>query len=377
MKRNRTIDIFRTIAILSVLIYHFYVLCNYPYQEHAVLNRMIGIGGELGVTLFFIISGFGIYNSLFRMEEKENKIVMKSFLKKRFLRILPQYYVCIAILLLITSNAQYMNKSGLFDIGTHLIFIHNWFPSTHGSINGVLWSMGTIFQFYFIAVFIYRLMKKNKWLVCAGAIAVTVAAKYVAFHLILPSVQAEPSWYFIYARQIITALDNFVLGMLLCEVLRKNPKEGKKPVYAAVSLLVLCMTVGWIWMTQNHSPYGDDLFGYLWHTVFAVLLTVLIYCVSRLEIRFEGFISRVLLWIARYQYGTYIWHFLIASTLLGYSSALQVISRSSFILFTILAGGICCIAGYASTLWFESVSYKGMWTEVKQIFSGRKNEEKI
>lgn len=373
MKRNKTIDIFRAVAILAVLIYHFYVLCNYPYQGNVILNRFLGIGGELGVTLFFVISGFGIYNSLQRMEAREEKIKVGSFLKKRFLRILPQYYACLAILLLITSNAQYANKKGLFDIGTHLIFIHNWFPSTHGSINGVLWSMGTIFQFYFIAVFIYRAMKKNKWITCIGAVVVTVAAKYIAFHWILPQVQADASWYFIYSRQIITALDNFVVGMLLCELLGRMDKEGRRIGYGigtAVSFGIVCW---WSWMTQNHSPYADSLFGYVWHTVFAVVLALLIYCVCGLRIEFKGMFSRVILWISKYQYGTYIWHFLITTTLLGYSSAVQTISRSSFVLFAVCMSILCCIAGYASTVCFESVSYKKQWEELKGEFLGRKN----
>ena len=160
-KRNRTLDVFRTVAILSVLIYHFYVLDHYPYQGNKVLNRFLGIGGELGVTLFFIISGFGIFSSLSKMESAQESAGVKDFLKKRFFRILPQYYACLIILLLITSEAQYINKKGMFDVATHLLFIHNWFPSAHGSINGVLWSMGTIFQFYFIAVFLYRGIRKK------------------------------------------------------------------------------------------------------------------------------------------------------------------------------------------------------------------------
>ena len=54
MKRNRTIDIFRTIAILSVLIYHFYVLCNYPYAEYKLLNRIISTGEKLASLCFLL-----------------------------------------------------------------------------------------------------------------------------------------------------------------------------------------------------------------------------------------------------------------------------------------------------------------------------------
>ncbi len=370
-KRNYTIDIFRTIAILSVLIYHFYVLANYPYQKNVILNRFIGIGGELGVTLFFVISGFSICTSLQKMEETENGVNSKEFLKKRFLRILPQYYVSIAIVLLLTSSAQFVNKKGLFDIFTHLFFVHNWFPSTHGSINGVLWSMGTIFQFYFISVFLYKLMKRNKWIVCISSIGITICVKFLIFHLIFPRISVETSWYFIYARQIVTALDNFVLGMLLCMLLKETRFNIKKSMVYIGSILISVGICFWIWQTETKSPYADNIWGYTWHSVFAVLLTILIYLICGLELELKGFISRVLLWIAKYQYGTYIWHFLVASTLLSYSSAVQVIARNSFLIYALSMCFICCGIGFASTVFFESVSYKEQWNKLKQELLGK------
>lgn len=367
-KRNYTIDIFRAVAILSVLVYHLYVLAGYPYQGFRPLNRCFGIGGELGVTLFFIISGFGICSSLDRMTVQDEKIKVRTFLKKRFLRILPQYYACLAILLLITPNAQYMNRTGLFDIGTHLIFIHNWFPRTHGSINGVLWSMGTIFQFYFVAVFIYRALGKNKWLTCLGAIIVSVGAKIVIFHWILPGAETSLSEYFIYGRQIITALDNFVFGMVLCRILAESKEVKQKAVLCIGSIGILAVICWWIWQVETKSPYSDNLFGYLWHTVFALLLTVFMYLVCRMEWGFRGKISRIVLWISKYQYGIYIWHFVIASTLLSYSTAVQRILGHSFLAFAVCVSIICCMAGYASTLFFESVSYRKEWEKLKSEF---------
>lgn len=369
-KRNRTLDVFRTVAILSVLIYHFYVLADDPYQGNQILNRFLGIGGELGVTLFFIISGFGIFSSLSKMESEQERIGVSEFLKKRFFRILPQYYACLAILLLITSSAQYVNKKGMFDVITHLFFIHNWFPSTHGSINGVLWSMGTIFQFYFIAVFIYRAVRKNKWLTCVLSIVVSVGAKFVIFHWILPNTQAEPSWYFVYARQIITALDNFVFGMILCCILKRLHQKGRKAFWGIGAALSFGACCWWIWEVEKYSPYSDTVFGYVWHTVFAALLTIFILCVCGLGFRFKSPVSRIVLWISKYQYGIYIWHFLIASTLLSYSTAVQAIARNSFVIFTVLMCVICCVAGYASTVVFESISYKEQWNKLKEELLG-------
>ena len=61
MRRNKGLDIVRAFAVMAVLIYHFYVLVdNTRYLSYPLLHKLISIGGEVGVTLFFIISGYGI-----------------------------------------------------------------------------------------------------------------------------------------------------------------------------------------------------------------------------------------------------------------------------------------------------------------------------
>lgn len=358
MKRNRTIDVFRTIAILSVLIYHFYVLCNYPYAEYKLLNRIISTGGETGVTLFFIISGFGIFVSLQRMDT-DGSLTYRSFLKKRFLRILPQYYLGLGVLLLITSNAQYLNRKGLFDIITHAIFLHNWFPSTHGSINGVLWSLGTIFQFYFIALFIYKLIKKsNGILVYICSISLVIILKYFIYHYVFKYFAIEPSYYFIYGRQIYTALDNFIAGMIIADLLiNKKFDNIKSKIYGTVFIASSIFAVFWLWQTETKSPYVDSLFGYSWHSVLCIILSVIIFSACNIKFNFKGIISRICFIIAKYQYGTYIWHFVIASTLISSSSWFNKISGSHFIVFTVIMLGICNVAGYFSTIVLEGIDY--------------------
>ena len=72
VRRNKGIDIARAIAIMSVLIYHFYVLIDgNRYTDYPIVHGLILVGGEIGVTLFFIISGYGIFLSIKRMEEKD------------------------------------------------------------------------------------------------------------------------------------------------------------------------------------------------------------------------------------------------------------------------------------------------------------------
>ena len=70
MKRIKNIDLLRAGAILYIMLYHCYVLSGQPWQAHTAIHTILTLGGEVGVTLFFLLSGYGIYHpSLLRKKE--------------------------------------------------------------------------------------------------------------------------------------------------------------------------------------------------------------------------------------------------------------------------------------------------------------------
>ncbi len=60
MKRIKNIDLLRAGAILYIMLYHCYVLSGQPWQAHTAIHTILTLGGEVGVTLFFLLSGYGI-----------------------------------------------------------------------------------------------------------------------------------------------------------------------------------------------------------------------------------------------------------------------------------------------------------------------------
>jgi peptidoglycan/LPS O-acetylase OafA/YrhL len=75
MKRNKNIDIIRAFAILMVLIYHIYAITGIATKNN-IIDTFLIYGGVVGVCIFFILSGFGIYNLLINKEDKKAKAVM-------------------------------------------------------------------------------------------------------------------------------------------------------------------------------------------------------------------------------------------------------------------------------------------------------------
>lgn len=352
MKRNYGLDVIRVFALFSVLVYHFYVLTGeQAYAGIPALHNLIETGGEIGVTLFFILSGYGIYTSI-DYQMSKGTFSYKNYMKKRCKRILPQYYLSLLILLFIGNQAYMLSNAGAFSILTHALLIHNWFPSTAGSISTVLWTQGAIFQFYIVAVFLYKAVKKNPHLSMIGSIAVTVLSKFVIFHLIFPHFDVQSSYYFVYGRQLISALDNFVIGMYLAEISKNIRLEGcKKHILFAG---VLFVSFVWCIMPQSYLRYNDQFYGYIWHSVLNILLGMIVWYMSSMSWKTDRKLAKGISFVAKYQYGTFLWHFVIASNLLSSSQWIAGISHISFTLVAVILCICSVIVGYVSTLALET-----------------------
>ncbi|MCI8293762.1 MAG: acyltransferase [Hespellia sp.] len=357
MKRNRGVDIFRALAILFVLVYHFYVLLGEGYADsHLILHRLISAGGEVGVTLFFIISGYGIFLSIdYKMNSRSFEIL--QFYKKRFLRILPQYYISLLIIIFLTSQVSMLSSQGLFHIFTHAFLIHNFFPSTCGSINTILWTMGVIAQFYLISVLLYKAVKKNALVAFVGSIIFTVVSKIVLYHVIFPRISIESTYYFIYGRQLFSALDNFVAGMFLAALPKTEIRKNIRGIYILAGVVLV---IAWIVIPEPAGKYTDTWMGYVWHSVLVILLGIAMWGTSNLKFREDSIVMRVILFISKYQYGIYLWHFAVAANLLHGSRWIMVIAAKSFWAVALVLTVICTMIGYLSTITLEAPDYENI-----------------
>lgn len=64
MQRSENVDKVRAAACILVLVYHCWAVCGSIPIHVPVIREWIALGGDLGVTAFFVLSGYGIYVSL-------------------------------------------------------------------------------------------------------------------------------------------------------------------------------------------------------------------------------------------------------------------------------------------------------------------------
>src|SRR5207244_4078632 len=94
--RIASLDGLRAISIALVLLAHLAGTRGFPVSTAwgAVLPL-----GELGVHVFFVISGFLITRLLFEELDRRQRISLGAFYVRRTLRIFPPYYTLIFVLL--------------------------------------------------------------------------------------------------------------------------------------------------------------------------------------------------------------------------------------------------------------------------------------
>ncbi len=133
-------------AILWVMFYHSHINVE-PYSILKFVKRI----GYLGVDIFMLLSGFGVYFSI----SKDNSI--KNFYKKRALRILPYY---LPIVLIVSLIAWYFGIWPFSSIIHNLLMTGFWFNI--GLDKMYDWYIPSLVFLYLITPLFYKYFKKNK-----------------------------------------------------------------------------------------------------------------------------------------------------------------------------------------------------------------------
>jgi peptidoglycan/LPS O-acetylase OafA/YrhL len=150
----QALDGLRALAALSVLFYHAF---------SSVTDRVVIFGqdvsfawyyGQTGVHLFFVLSGFLLFLPYARaMLQARPLPSARLFYRRRALRILPAYWVCLAGLILTQLPlrwAQYTSLTGLENIAAHVVLFHDDFDAFNRTIEDPFWTLAVEWQFYLV-----------------------------------------------------------------------------------------------------------------------------------------------------------------------------------------------------------------------------------
>ncbi|MFL5482645.1 MAG: acyltransferase family protein [Gemmatimonadaceae bacterium] len=271
------IDGLRFVAILSVYLYHLsaFVLVKEvalrSASSRSIVAQLLG-QGNVGVELFFVISGFILalpFASHYLRGTK--RVLLRAYFLRRLTRLEPPYILSMLIFFLLL--VAYVGKSAaalLPNLLASLSYTHNLIYGTHSTINTVAWSLEIEVQFYALVPILARVFSIRNDAKRRASIAVAIALSM--FVQTVFNAPAESR----FNLCILNFLQYFLCGFLLADfyIVDWQSAPTVAPRWDVVSLL------GWplvpmIWM---HAQTSRWLLG---------PVTLVLYCAA-----FKGRFSR-------------------------------------------------------------------------------------
>jgi len=346
MKHNNrleSVDGLRGIAILMVLIFHY-------FGEKA-LNQIYPFGGKfssgplsygnMGVDLFFIVSGFVIALTLKRCRSPF------EFLVRRFIRIWPALVVCSVFTFIIVSLSDsefaLIRKPELADFLPSLTLTpvaiwRPWFPHVD-LISGVFWTLVVEGQFYVVAAILY-------WGVSANSFGRSLTIITIVNILLRAAIKKwAPDLTPIYSAFIITDfLPWFAAGSVFFELYNRDTSK---------TIALLLLTVLFLIIARASTLSHDDRLPIV--TAALAFSFFLAFWIVATASRFTALLEiRSLVWIGRCSYSLYLFHYTVGMILISHISKFS--GAPVQIILTCLIAAIAILVGQASFLVVESTS---------------------
>lgn len=300
------LDGLRAIAVLAVIGYH--------------LNLSFMQGGFLGVSIFFVLSGYLITNIISSEWERSGKVDLKNFWFRRMRRLFPALFIMVVLVVCYVT---------LFDPGrltsikgdaiTSILYINNWWlifhkvsyfakfgpPSTFGN----LWSLAVEGQFYLIwplvLIISFKYLKKKRYIVFL-TLLLAIASALAMGMLYEPGMDPSRVYYGTDTRVFGLLLGSALALILPSDKLSSNMSRNKRLILDVIGFLsLLSIFIMFIYVNQYDTfVYRGGMF--LLSVIAAVTIAVSAHSSSFLGKALGCFPLR---WLGARSYGVYLWYF--------------------------------------------------------------------
>ena len=305
------LDGIRAIAVIMVLAYH--------------LKLALFKSGFLGVTVFFVLSGYLITGILISEVEEEGTIDLKNFWLRRIRRLVPAVMsMAVVIIFVSTVVNRVIFTKGCKDFLASVLGFNNWWqifnkisyfeaagvpsPFTH------CWSLAIETQFYLIypliLLGIYKLAKSRgegrakRGLLFAGVTLLLALISVILMIVLFDPQQDASRVYYGTDTRAFSLLFGALLAILWdYRMVPRRLSASVNMVLGSVSFAVL--------LVMTIAINGSSNFWYRGGQFVGTILTVLvIYTVSGRKTWLSRFLSNpVLKWIGDRSYSIYLWHY--------------------------------------------------------------------
>lgn len=296
MKQIPSLNGLRAISILIVLFAHFKDTFGVP----DIIKKIIEwtCYGNLGVEVFFVISGYLITKILLSEETNNSKINFKRFYFRRFLRIFPVFLLYLIFILILNDiykiESIHFIKS-LFYFNNFAIFGGSW-------LLGHTWSLSVEEQFYLIWPLTISKFKNYIPKITLIVFILAIVLRLVGLF--------KYEYSDILLNPLIGNLDGILIGSYVSFLQLNNKfplgynyfKNIKFPVFLSLTILLI------LYSLQHFGNIGYLVFIAIKGLGSFVIAYFMLYCINEKETIIFKFLNlKIISYIGVLSYSIYIW----------------------------------------------------------------------
>ncbi|HTS08014.1 MAG TPA: acyltransferase [Candidatus Eisenbacteria bacterium] len=277
MKRIPSLDGMRAVSIALVVVGH--------WAELRFHSNVAGAFANLGVRIFFVISGYLITTLLLRELEKRGSICVRDFYVRRAYRILPAAMVFMAI-----AFVLFWRELRWYHMAAAVFYVAN-FDFTHPWYLGHLWSLSVEEQFYLLWPGVLKKWYRHRTKILVGVVAFAPVYR-VACHLAGLRGQADETF--------PAVADVIAVGCLLAMVAKCVPRISGAWV-VAMGLIVASVPTYWGLRGFHSDPV---LLFVLWPLMHLSIAGLILHVV---RMHYSLLNLRAMVWLGQISYSLYLW----------------------------------------------------------------------
>ena len=277
MKRIPSLDGLRAISIALVVAGH--------WAELRYHSDVAGAFANLGVRIFFIISGYLITSLLLREHEKTASIGLREFYARRAYRILPA-----AMVFMLPVFSIFWHELRWYHMMAAALYVAN-FDFAHPWFLGHLWSLSVEEQFYFLWPGVLKRWFRHRVLLLLGMVAFAPLYR-VGCHFLGMHGRADETF--------PAVADILAVGSLLAIVAARMPRIRAR--WAAFLIMPVILVPIYVGMLRFHITL--ILLFVLWPVMHVSIALLLLHVIER---PYWILNWKPVVWLGKISYSLYLW----------------------------------------------------------------------
>jgi peptidoglycan/LPS O-acetylase OafA/YrhL len=306
-QHRAAIDGVRGLAALGVLAFHVWLYRdNRPHGARHALQDHVLFSLNVGLILFFVLSGFLLYRAYARAIVRSDTLpTTGGYARRRIARIVPAYYACgLGCFALYAAVGPTGIQPQLHELPAFAVFAQNYSLDTLMQLNPVLWTLSVEAAFYvalpLIALAAMRLGTKGHVALLLGLVAFGIGFNVLDQTVFTGEIPGKtlPEW-----------IGIFAIGMLVALALERRNSSLTRSSTAICMLLGFAIVI--LRAVWTESPVLPDpvLRGALLAPLSAVGFALVIAAAAEGRGRSISWLrSRPLAYAGLVSYGIYLWH---------------------------------------------------------------------